>query len=105
MRRPRKPRHGVNPPAAGVTNRTRAANTGAAWTVVGRKSKVPGGRDTTPVGGADAGMSERRLRTSQKKRRARARFWDDHGEKIRLGLIAAGMVVIASWIAKTALGG
>jgi hypothetical protein len=49
-------------------------------------------------------MSERRLRTSQRKRRARARFWDDHGEKIRLGLIAAVMVVVASWIAKTALG-
>jgi len=49
-------------------------------------------------------MSERRLRTEQRKRRDRARFWDDHGEKIRLGLIAAAMVVIASWIAKTALG-
>jgi hypothetical protein len=49
-------------------------------------------------------MSERRLRTSQRKRRARARFWDDHGEKIRLGLIAAAMVVIARWVAKAALG-
>jgi hypothetical protein len=50
-------------------------------------------------------MSERRLRTSQRKRRERARFWDDHGEKIRLGLIAAAMVIAASWIAKAALGG
>ncbi|HEV2531578.1 hypothetical protein [Phenylobacterium sp.] len=49
-------------------------------------------------------MSERRLRSSQRKRRARARFWDDHGEKIRLGLIAAAMVLIASWVAKAALG-
>jgi len=56
------------------------------------------------VSGGAARMSERRLRTSQRKRRARARFWDDHGEKIRLGLIAAAMVVVASWIAKSALG-
>jgi len=49
-------------------------------------------------------MTERRLRTSQRKRRARARFWEDHGEKIRLGLIAAAMVLIASWVAKAALG-
>ena len=57
---------------------------------------IPGGAETMP---------ERRLRTSQRKRRARARFWDDHGEKIRVGLIAAAMVLAASWIAKTALGG
>jgi hypothetical protein len=50
-------------------------------------------------------MSERRLRTSQRKKRARARFWDDHGEKIRVGLIAAAMVLMASFIAKAALGG
>jgi hypothetical protein len=50
-------------------------------------------------------MTDRRLRTTQRKRRQRARFWDDHGEKIRLGLIAAVMVVAASWIAKAALGG
>jgi hypothetical protein len=50
-------------------------------------------------------MSERRLRTAQRKRRARARFWDDHGEKIRVGLIAAGMVLMASFVAKAALGG
>ena len=50
-------------------------------------------------------MSERRLRTAQRKKRTRARFWDDHGEKIRLSLIAAAMVIAASWIAKAALGG
>ncbi|MDB5417590.1 MAG: hypothetical protein JWP50_1009 [Phenylobacterium sp.] len=50
-------------------------------------------------------MSERRLRTAQRKKRTRARFWDDHGEKIRLGLIAAAMVIAATWIAKAALGG
>jgi len=48
-------------------------------------------------------MAERRLRTSQRKKRARARFWDDHGEKIRLGSIGAVMVVVAYVIAKAAL--
>lgn len=50
-------------------------------------------------------MPERRLRTEQRKKRARARFWDNHGEKFRLGLIATAMVIVASWIAKAALGG
>jgi hypothetical protein len=50
-------------------------------------------------------MSERRLRTAQRKKRARAKFWDSHGEKIRLALIAAGMVVAASLVARAALGG
>jgi hypothetical protein len=44
------------------------------------------------------------LRTSQRKRRARARFWEDHGEKIRLGLIGGAMIVVAYMIAKAALG-
>jgi hypothetical protein len=50
-------------------------------------------------------MSERRLRTAQRKKRARAKFWDSHGEKIRLALIAGGMVVAASLVARAALGG
>ena len=54
--------------------------------------------------GAGHAMSERRLRSAQRKKRARARFWDDHGEQIRLGLIAAGMVAAASVVAKMALG-
>ena len=50
-------------------------------------------------------MSERRLRTAQRKKRARARFWDAYGERIRLALIAGGMVVAASLVARAALGG
>lgn len=46
---------------------------------------------------------ERRLRTAQRKKRARARFWDDHGEKIRLGLIGTAMVIVAYVVAKAAL--
>lgn len=50
-------------------------------------------------------MPERRLRTAQRRKRARARFWDLHGEQIRLALIAAGMITAASAVAKMALGG
>lgn len=50
-------------------------------------------------------MAERRLRTAQRKKRAKARFWDEHGEKIRLALIAGGMVVASIVVAKAALGG
>jgi hypothetical protein len=49
-------------------------------------------------------MAERRLRTAQRKKRARARFWQDHGEKIRVGLIATAMVLVAVFVAKKALG-
>lgn len=50
-------------------------------------------------------MAERRLRTATRKKRARARFWDTHGEKFRLALIGGTIVVLVSWIAKLALGG
>jgi hypothetical protein len=50
-------------------------------------------------------MSDRRLRSAQRKKRARARFWDQHGEKFRLALIAGGMVAAASLVARAALGG
>jgi len=50
-------------------------------------------------------MAERRLRTAQRKKRAKARFWDEHGEKIRLALIAGAMVAGSVMIAKAALGG
>lgn len=50
-------------------------------------------------------MGERRLRAAQRKKRARARFWDSHGEKIRLAVIAGGMVAVASIIARAVVGG
>ena len=48
-------------------------------------------------------MAERRLRTAKRKKRERARFWEDHGEKVRLGLIGAVMVIVAYVIAKAML--
>ncbi|MFC3070101.1 hypothetical protein [Phenylobacterium soli] len=45
------------------------------------------------------------MRTAQRKKRARAKFWDEHGERVRLALIAAGMVAGASLIARLAVGG
>lgn len=50
-------------------------------------------------------MNDRRLRTATRKKRARARFWDSHGEKFRLALIGGTVVVLVSWIAKVALSG
>ncbi|MDB5449530.1 MAG: hypothetical protein JWQ52_658 [Phenylobacterium sp.] len=49
-------------------------------------------------------MAERRLRTAQRKKRARAKFWDRHGEKLRLMLIGSALVLIAGCVAKAALG-
>lgn len=49
-------------------------------------------------------MRERRLRTAVRKKLARARFWNVYGERIRLALIGASMVLAASWIARMALG-
>ena len=46
----------------------------------------------------------RRVRTEAGKRRARARFMDNNAERIRLTLVAGGMVILASAIAKAALG-
>jgi hypothetical protein len=49
-------------------------------------------------------MGERRLRTSQRRKRAKARFWDAHGNAIRLTLIGGGMVLLASCVAKLSVG-
>ena len=49
-------------------------------------------------------MTQPRLRTKVLKMRARARFWDDHGEKIRLVLIGGSVVLVVSAVAKIALG-
>lgn len=49
-------------------------------------------------------MAEKRLRTAQRKKRARARFWDQHGEKFRLGLIGGGTVLVVYFIAQKLLG-
>ena len=49
-------------------------------------------------------MAERRLRTAQRKRRERAKFWDRNGEKIRLGLIGGAIIVLGVMIARAALG-
>lgn len=57
------------------------------------------------VGKGLSDMAERRLRTAQRKKRARAKFWSDHGEKVRLVLIGGSVVLIATWIAKALLGG
>ena len=48
-------------------------------------------------------MTERRLRTTQRKKRARAKFWDVYGERIRLGLIAGAMVITATVVAQALL--
>jgi len=50
-------------------------------------------------------MGERRLRTAQRKNRARARFWDNHGERIRVALIAGATVAVASIIVRAVVGG
>lgn len=50
-------------------------------------------------------MAERRLRTAQRKKRARAKFWTDHGEKVRLTAIGGSIVLIAALIAKSLIGG
>ncbi|WP_279386494.1 hypothetical protein [Phenylobacterium hankyongense] len=44
------------------------------------------------------------MRTAQRKKRARAKFWDRHGEKVRLMLIGSGLVLIAAFVAKATLG-
>jgi hypothetical protein len=48
-------------------------------------------------------MPGRRLRTAQRRRRARARFWDYHGDKLRLALIGGGMVLVTSLAAQMIL--
>lgn len=48
-------------------------------------------------------MSERRLRTSVRKKRERRKFLDDHAEQIRLTIIGAVVVLIVLVISKFAL--
>ena len=48
-------------------------------------------------------MPERRLRTVQRRKRARARFWDNHAEKVRLGLIGGGIVIVTALAAQMLL--
>ena len=47
--------------------------------------------------------SGRRLRTTQWKKRARAKFWTEHGEKFRLVVIGGAIVAAASAVALVAL--
>jgi len=46
----------------------------------------------------------RRVRTEAGKRRARARFMDNNAERIRLVLVGGGIVLLATAVAKLALG-
>lgn len=48
-------------------------------------------------------MSERRLRTSVRKKRERRKFLEDHAEHIRLTVIGAVVVFIVLLISKFAL--
>jgi hypothetical protein len=49
------------------------------------------------------GVSWRRKRTTAWKARARQKFWTEHGEKVRLVVIGAGVVVVASAFAVLAI--
>jgi cell division protein FtsL len=49
-------------------------------------------------------MGERRLRTAVRRKRERARFWTEHGEKVRLTVIAVIAVLLSTFIVKTTLG-
>lgn len=42
-------------------------------------------------------------RRQREEARARAKWWDRHGEKIRLGLIAGGVVSAAAALAQVAI--
>jgi hypothetical protein len=50
----------------------------------------------------ELGNSRRRLRTSAWKKRARAKFWTEHAEAVRLALIG-GAIVIAVTVVTAAL--
>ena len=52
-----------------------------------------------------AAMSGRRLRTAKRKQRAREQFWNRNGERVRLGLIGASVVLVSFMILKLVLGG
>lgn len=41
-------------------------------------------------------MGERRLRSVKRKQRAKAEFWDRHGDGLRLGLIGGATALVAS---------
>ena len=47
--------------------------------------------------------SGRRLRTTHWKKRAREKFWTEHGEKFRLVLVGGGMIVLATALMAFAL--
>lgn len=49
-------------------------------------------------------MPERRLRTAQRKKRARAKVIERYSEAIKLALIGGGVVIIAVFLAKKMLG-
>ncbi|HEX3700853.1 MAG TPA: hypothetical protein VHV27_09295 [Phenylobacterium sp.] len=49
------------------------------------------------------GDPRRRLRTSAWKKRARARFWTEHAERLRLVLIGGTVVIAAGLVAEVAL--
>ena len=48
-------------------------------------------------------MPGRRRLTEHGRRRAREKFWHEHGEKLRLALIGGGAVVVVSLLAKMVL--
>jgi hypothetical protein len=48
-------------------------------------------------------MPGRRTRTAYGKRRARDKFWHENAEKVRVVLIAGGMIVVVSLLAQMML--
>ncbi len=56
------------------------------------------------MGGTEI-MAGRRLRTAKRNERAREKFWNEHGEKVRLTLIGGSVLLISVVIANLAFGG
>jgi hypothetical protein len=48
-------------------------------------------------------MPGRRTRTAYGKQRARERFWHEHADKVRVGLIAGGAILVTSLVAQLLL--
>lgn len=48
-------------------------------------------------------MRGKGLRSAERKKRARAKFWDRYGERLRLALIGGGAFIAATCIAEFAL--
>jgi hypothetical protein len=48
-------------------------------------------------------MGDKRLRTAQRRKRARAKFWDRYGDAFRLTLIGGGVAIAATWILSLAM--